>query len=55
MLLAKRSCVVAGLDVAIEVFRQLDPSVTVRDGHPDGDPCASGDIVATVRGSAAAC
>ena len=53
VLLAKRSCVVAGLDVAIEVFRQLDPSVTVRNGHPDGDRCASGDIVATVRGSAA--
>ena len=53
VLLAKGSCVVAGLDVAIEVFRQLDPSVTVRNGHPDGDRCASGDIVATVRGSAA--
>jgi nicotinate-nucleotide pyrophosphorylase (carboxylating) len=45
--------VVAGLDVAIEVFRQLDPSVTVRDAHQDGERCASGDIVATVRGSAA--
>jgi nicotinate-nucleotide pyrophosphorylase (carboxylating) len=53
VLLAKGACVVAGLDVAIEVFRQLDPSVTVRDAHQDGERCASGDIVATVRGSAA--
>jgi len=53
VLLAKGACVVAGLDVAIEVFRQLDPSVTVRNGHQDGERCASGDIVATVRGSAA--
>ena len=44
---------VAGLDVAIEVFRQLDPSVTVATVIADGDRCASGDIVATVRGSAA--
>ena len=53
VLLAKGTCVVAGLDVAIEVFRQLDPSVTVQSGHEDGDQCASGDIVATVKGSAA--
>ena len=53
VLLAKGACVVAGLDVAIEVFRQLDPSVTVQSGHEDGDECASGDIVATVKGSAA--
>jgi nicotinate-nucleotide pyrophosphorylase (carboxylating) len=53
VLLAKGACVVAGLDVAIEVFRQLDPSVSVRDAHQDGERCASGDIVATVRGSAA--
>src|SRR6478672_8080992 len=53
VLLAKGACVVAGLDVAIEVFRQLDPSVRVQSGHEDGDQCASGDIVATVKGSAA--
>ena len=47
VLLAKGACVVAGLDVAIEVFRQLDPSVTVRDAHQDGERCASGDIVAS--------
>jgi nicotinate-nucleotide pyrophosphorylase (carboxylating) len=53
VLLAKSPCVMAGLDVAIEVFRQLDPAVTVSPGRADGDCCASGEIVATLRGSAA--
>ena len=39
VLLAKASCVVAGLDVALEAFRQLDPSVSVRISRHDGDRC----------------
>src|SRR4051812_32854270 len=54
ILLAKASCVLAGLDIALEVFRQLDPAVSVRSSRSDGDTCASGDIVATLHGSAAA-
>ena len=53
VVLAKSPCVVAGVDVAAEAFRQLDPAVvfTVRRG--DGSSCAPGDIVAEVSGSAA--
>jgi nicotinate-nucleotide pyrophosphorylase (carboxylating) len=53
VLVAKVACVVAGVDVAVEAFRQLDPSVTVEAGRADSDLCAPGDIVATLRGSAA--
>ena len=38
-LLAKRRCVVAGLDVAVEAFRQLDPAVRVEVRRPT-EPCA---------------
>ena len=53
VVLAKSPCVIAGVDVAAEAFRQLDPAVvfTVRKG--DGSSCAPGDIVAAVSGSAA--
>ena len=53
VVLAKSPCVIAGVDVAAEAFRQLDPAVvfTVRKG--DGSSCAPGDIVAEVSGSAA--
>jgi nicotinate-nucleotide pyrophosphorylase (carboxylating) len=53
VLLSKSNCVMAGLDVAIETFRQLDPSVNVRNGRNDGDLCAPGDVLSTLRGSAA--
>ena len=53
VVLAKSPCVIAGVDVAAEAFRQLDPAVvfTVRKG--DRSSCAPGDIVAEVSGSAA--
>jgi nicotinate-nucleotide pyrophosphorylase (carboxylating) len=51
-LLVKTPCVIAGIAVGIEVFRQLDPAVQVRVHHADGDRCAPGDIVATLRGAA---
>jgi nicotinate-nucleotide pyrophosphorylase (carboxylating) len=53
VVLAKSPCVIAGVDVAAEAFRQLDPAVvfTVRRG--DGSSCAPGDVVAEVSGSAA--
>jgi nicotinate-nucleotide pyrophosphorylase (carboxylating) len=53
VLLAKASCVVAGLDVALEAFRQLDPSVSVRNSRHDGDRCDPGEVLATLHGSAA--
>jgi nicotinate-nucleotide pyrophosphorylase (carboxylating) len=51
-ILAKCDCVVAGLDVAVEVFRQLDPAVEVVIHRNDGSRCASGDVIAELRGAA---
>jgi len=52
--LAKSSCVVAGLEVAREVFRQIDPATVFVDVVHDGDRCAYGDLIARVTGPAAA-
>ncbi|MEP6917563.1 MAG: carboxylating nicotinate-nucleotide diphosphorylase [Acidobacteriota bacterium] len=54
VILAKSDCVVAGLDVAAEAFRQLDPGAVFTSVRSDGDACPAGTVVATVRGSAAA-
>ena len=53
VILAKSPCVLAGLDVAAEAFRQLDPAVHFTPRRADGDKCAPGDVVAEVRGTAA--
>ncbi len=53
-ILAKAPCVVAGLEVAVEAFRQLDPGVTVTRHHGDGSACAPGQVVAEVTGRATA-
>jgi nicotinate-nucleotide pyrophosphorylase (carboxylating) len=52
-IVAKCACVVAGLEVAAEVFRQVESSATMTIHMPDGSRCADGDIVAEIRGSAA--
>ena len=52
-IIAKCDCVIAGLDVAAETFRQLDPSASFTVLMPDGSRCKHGDVVAEVRGSAA--
>jgi nicotinate-nucleotide pyrophosphorylase (carboxylating) len=54
VILVKSPCVIAGLDVAAEAFRQLDPAVTFVVKHPDGSRCEPGDVAADVRGAAAA-
>jgi nicotinate-nucleotide pyrophosphorylase (carboxylating) len=46
--------VVAGLSVAIETFRQLDPGVEIDEHKRDGDDIAPGDRLLTVRGAARA-
>lgn len=51
---AKCECVLAGLDVAAEAFRQLDPAVTFTRMRQDGERCAPGTAVAEVHGGAAA-
>jgi nicotinate-nucleotide pyrophosphorylase (carboxylating) len=52
--LVKASCVLAGMDVAIEAFHQLDRRLTVVRRREDGGRCVSGDVVAEVAGSARA-
>jgi nicotinate-nucleotide pyrophosphorylase (carboxylating) len=51
---AKSSCVLAGLDIAAEAFRQMDPAVQIKVNRPDGTRCERGTEVAEVRGLAAA-
>ena len=53
IILAKSRCVLAGLDIASEVFRQLDPGVVVEVRRADGDVCEPGTMVAEYRGDAA--
>jgi nicotinate-nucleotide pyrophosphorylase (carboxylating) len=52
--LVKADCVLAGLDVAFEAFRQIDPDIRTTSNKHDGDACRAGDIVAEVDGSARA-
>ncbi|MEO5896708.1 MAG: carboxylating nicotinate-nucleotide diphosphorylase [Vicinamibacterales bacterium] len=54
VILAKSDCVIAGLDVAAEAFRQLDPAAVFTVRMADGARCTSGDVVAEVRGAAGA-
>ena len=53
-ILAKSACVLAGLDIAAEAFRQLDPSVKFSVLRRDGDLCDTATAVAQVRGAASA-
>ena len=49
----KADGVVAGLEVALEVFRQVDPSTRSRILTEDGAPVSPGDVVADLDGSVA--
>jgi len=51
-IVAKCDCVIAGLDIAGEAFRQLDPTVQVVVHSEDGSRCAHGDVVAQIHGAA---
>lgn len=54
VIVAKCDCVLAGLDVAAEAFRQLDPSAIFTQRLSDATRAPHGAVVAEVRGSAAA-
>lgn len=54
VIVARQVCVVAGLDIALEAFRQLDPHLDVRVHCPDGSHCGADAEVAELRGQAAA-
>ena len=53
-ILAKSELVVAGLDVALEVFRQCDPAAVVEVQWGDGARVKAGEAVATITGDARA-
>jgi nicotinate-nucleotide pyrophosphorylase (carboxylating) len=52
VVLVKCRCVIAGLDVAVETFRQLDPSIEVAVHYGDGSSCVSGTTVVEIDGRA---
>jgi nicotinate-nucleotide pyrophosphorylase (carboxylating) len=54
VVLAKSSCVLAGLEVSLEAFRQLDPEVSIHVHHADGSRCDAGTVVAEIKGRASA-
>ena len=53
-LIVNAACVLAGIDVAVEAFRQLDPGVEAHRRRRDGEGCAAGETVARIAGAAAA-
>jgi nicotinate-nucleotide pyrophosphorylase (carboxylating) len=53
LIIARARLVLAGLDVALEAFRQLDPSIEADLRRRDGDVCRPGEAIAGVRGLAA--
>jgi nicotinate-nucleotide pyrophosphorylase (carboxylating) len=52
-MLAKCTCVLAGVDLAHDVFGQVDPSLQFTGIKHDGELCRSGDQIARVQGAAA--
>jgi nicotinate-nucleotide pyrophosphorylase (carboxylating) len=54
VIVAKSDCVIAGLDIACEAFRQLDPGVKVTVHRGDGQRVEAGTEVAALEGQAAA-
>ena len=54
VIVCKCECVIAGLGIAAEAFRQLDPSVVIVQHKSDGMLCANAVEVAEVTGAAAA-
>ncbi|MBM3778960.1 MAG: carboxylating nicotinate-nucleotide diphosphorylase [Acidimicrobiia bacterium] len=53
VILARAPGVVAGIEVALEAFRQMDPGVWSDVRVPDGERCRPGGVIALLRGSAA--
>jgi nicotinate-nucleotide pyrophosphorylase (carboxylating) len=49
---AKSDCVLAGLDVALEAFRQIEPALVVTLYKHDGERCRPGESIAEVAAAA---
>ena len=50
--LVKQACVLAGVDVAAEAFRQLEPGIELHFRKTDGDACVVGEEIGEVIGLA---
>ncbi len=50
-IVAREACVAAGLDVAVEVFRRVDPSLEVITQCAEGDRLEAGGVLLEVKGS----
>lgn len=50
---ARAEGVVSGMQIARLAFQLVDPTLKVEVLRPDGSPCASGDTLMTIKGSAA--
>jgi nicotinate-nucleotide pyrophosphorylase (carboxylating) len=53
VLMAKAPCVIAGLEVACEAFRQMDPGVSTHVSHRDGECVTPGTSIVELHGLAA--
>lgn len=51
LLLVKQEGIIAGVEVAKQVFHRFDPALQVTTFIPDGSPVKPGDIVMSVKGS----
>lgn len=49
-IIAKENAILAGTEVAAEVFHQVDPSIELRVQKNDGDAISSGDLILTAAG-----
>jgi len=54
VVIAQSTCVMAGVDIAAEAFRQLDPAAQMTIHCQDGQRCGRGSEVLEVRGQASA-
>jgi nicotinate-nucleotide pyrophosphorylase (carboxylating) len=54
VLVAKTTCVLAGIDIALEAFRQLDPRLRMCGHREDGTACAAGEELGCIEGRAQA-
>jgi len=54
VIVAKCRCVIAGIDVAAEAFRQLDPAAQITVHRRDSERCDPGTEIAEIRGHATA-
>jgi len=51
-ILSKSTCILAGLEVVTEVFRQVDSRIRLTCQRSDGDSCVAGEVVVNLSGAA---